>query len=176
MTFTFPNINFFKDFIYLFLDRGGGWEKQRERNIIVWLPLEHPLLGTWPATQACALSGNWTGNLLVRRPMLYPLSYTSQGPILIFVCGNFSSWFLFLVHLFSNEKTGLSRQHDDLHLGERQVWITIPVLGNCVMEKVTRLLWFSFLICKRKIVMISVLYIVVRFEDNLLKVLNAAGT
>ena len=24
-----------------------------------------PLLGTWPATQACALTGNWTGNTLV---------------------------------------------------------------------------------------------------------------
>ena len=46
---------FFKDFIYLFLDRGEGWEKERERNINVWLPLTHPLLGAWPATQACAL-------------------------------------------------------------------------------------------------------------------------
>ena len=25
------------------------------------LPLEHPLLGTWPITQACALTGNQTG-------------------------------------------------------------------------------------------------------------------
>ena len=35
-------------------------EKERERNINVWLPLVYPLLGTWPATQACALTGNWT--------------------------------------------------------------------------------------------------------------------
>ena len=28
-----------------------------ERNINVWLPLAQPLLGTWPATQACALLG-----------------------------------------------------------------------------------------------------------------------
>ena len=48
---------FLKDFIYLFLDRGEGREKERERNIIV-CSLECPLLGTWPATQACALTGN----------------------------------------------------------------------------------------------------------------------
>ena len=29
----------FKDFVYLFLDRGEGREKERERNINVWLPL-----------------------------------------------------------------------------------------------------------------------------------------
>ena len=46
---------FFKDFTYLFLERGVGKEKQRERNISVWLPVVCPLLGTWPATQACAL-------------------------------------------------------------------------------------------------------------------------
>ena len=26
----------------------------------VWLPLVHPLLGTWPKTRACALTGNQT--------------------------------------------------------------------------------------------------------------------
>ena len=49
-----------------------------ERNINVWLPLTHPLLGTWPTTQACALIGNRTGNPLVLRPALSPLSHTSQ--------------------------------------------------------------------------------------------------
>ena len=44
--------NFFKDFTYLFLDRGEGKEKERERNINVWLPLVGPPLGTWPITQA----------------------------------------------------------------------------------------------------------------------------
>ena len=48
-------ILFFKDFIYLSLDRGEGREKEREKNINVWLPLMHSHLGTWPATQACAL-------------------------------------------------------------------------------------------------------------------------
>ena len=32
---------FFKDFIYLFLERGEGREKERERNID-WLPLTCP--------------------------------------------------------------------------------------------------------------------------------------
>ena len=70
---------FKKDFSYLFLEKGEGREKERERNIHVWLPLMRPLLGTWPATQACALTGNRTGERLVRRPMRHPLSPTSQG-------------------------------------------------------------------------------------------------
>ena len=49
---------FLKILFYLFLDRGEGSEKERERSINVWLPLMCPLLGTWPATQACALTGN----------------------------------------------------------------------------------------------------------------------
>ena len=35
---------FLKDFIHLFLDRGEGREKERDRNINVWLPLTCPLL------------------------------------------------------------------------------------------------------------------------------------
>ena len=70
---------FLKDFIYLFLEGGEGREKERERNISVWLPLTRPLLGTWPATQTCALTGNQTGNPFVCRSVLNPLSHTSQG-------------------------------------------------------------------------------------------------
>ena len=51
-------VGFFKGFIYLLLDTGEGSEKERERNINVWLPLVCPPLGTWPAAQACALTGN----------------------------------------------------------------------------------------------------------------------
>ena len=58
------SIFFFK--IYLFLDRGR--EEERERNINVWLPLTWPPPGTQPATQACALPGNWTGDPLVPSP------------------------------------------------------------------------------------------------------------
>ena len=45
----------------------------------MWLPLTCPLLGTWPATQACALTGNRTTNPLVHRPVHNRLSHTSQG-------------------------------------------------------------------------------------------------
>ena len=72
------NIFFKKDFI-LFLDRGEGREEERERNIDVWLLLVHPIPGTWPTTQACALTGYPTGNLLIHRLALSPLSHTSQG-------------------------------------------------------------------------------------------------
>ena len=68
--------SFFKDFIYLFFRQRG-----RERNINVWLPLAHPLLGTWLTTKTCTLIGNWTGDSLVRRLALNPLSHTSQVPI-----------------------------------------------------------------------------------------------
>ena len=56
-----------------------GREKEREININVWLPLTHPLLGTWPAAQPCALTGNRTSNPLALRPALNSLSHTSQG-------------------------------------------------------------------------------------------------
>ena len=45
------------DFIHLFLERWEGRGKERERNINQ-LPLVHPQLGTWPTTQAYALTGN----------------------------------------------------------------------------------------------------------------------
>ena len=64
---------------YLFLDRGEGKEKKKDRNANVWLPFTHSLLETWLITQACALTGNRTSDPLVHRPMLSPLSYTSQG-------------------------------------------------------------------------------------------------
>ena len=51
---------------YLFIFREGeGKKKKRERNINVWLPLMHPPPGTWPTTQACALTGNQIGDPLV---------------------------------------------------------------------------------------------------------------
>ena len=66
-----------KYFIYLFLEGEGG----RKRNTNVWLSLTHPVLGTWPVTQACALTGNRTCDPLLHRPELNPLSHTSQDPM-----------------------------------------------------------------------------------------------
>ena len=65
--------------IYLFIFIERGREGERVGNINVWLSLACPLLGTWPTTQACALTGNQTGDPLVHRPKLNPLSHTSQG-------------------------------------------------------------------------------------------------
>ena len=39
--------SFFKKILFIFRERGR--EGERERNINVWLPLMHPLLGTWLA-------------------------------------------------------------------------------------------------------------------------------
>ena len=66
----------------MFLERGEGREKERERNINVWWPLVCPNRGTWPTTQARALTGNPTSDPLVHRPALNPLSHTSQGDLL----------------------------------------------------------------------------------------------
>ena len=74
-----------KYFIYLFLERGERREKERERNISVWLPFTWPPLGTHPTTQTCALTGNRTSNPLVLRLSFNPLSHTSQGPSLSFI-------------------------------------------------------------------------------------------
>ena len=49
--------------MYLFSERGGGREKERERNINL-LPLARLQWGTWPTTQACALTRSQTGDLL----------------------------------------------------------------------------------------------------------------
>ena len=78
---------FLKILFIFFLERGEGREEDRERNINVWVPLTQPSLGTWPATQACALTGNQTSNPLVHRPELNPLSHTSQGPFVILLKG-----------------------------------------------------------------------------------------
>ena len=79
----FKVYNFLKSFIYLFLERGEGG-RERERNISMCLPLVYPLLGTWPATRACDLTGNLNGDPLVCSLALNPLSHTSQGKICIF--------------------------------------------------------------------------------------------
>ena len=70
-------------FIYFQREGEGGRNRGRETSMyernINWLALACPLLGTWPATQACALTRNRTGDLSVCRLALSPLSHTSQG-------------------------------------------------------------------------------------------------
>ena len=73
---------FFKHFIYLFSE--NATEKERERNINVWLPFVSPQVGTWPETQACALTGNQTNNPMVHRTVLNPLTHSRQGAFKFF--------------------------------------------------------------------------------------------
>ena len=104
LQFCWTRMNiFFKDFIFLFLERGEEREKERRRNISVWekhqflrniilhvslLSLTYHQPGTWPATQAHVLTGNWTGDLSVCGMTSKPLSHISQGRISILTLGN----------------------------------------------------------------------------------------
>ena len=87
-------------FIYLFLERGEGREKE-ERNIYAWLPPALPLLGTWPGLQLRHMpwpgtepATLWTRDPLAHRPALNPLSYTSQAEITNFRTTHFQFYFL----------------------------------------------------------------------------------
>ena len=63
--------------IYL-LERGERRETSTCESYMDLLPLAHPQLGTWPASQACALTGNLTGDPLLFRLALDPLIHTSK--------------------------------------------------------------------------------------------------
>ena len=65
---------------YLFIFRYRGKEGEMEKNINLLL-LTCPQMGTWPRSQACALTRNQSSDLSVRRLMLNPLSHTSQGSV-----------------------------------------------------------------------------------------------
>ena len=68
--------NIFKTFISLLIFRQRGREGEREREKHQCVVASHaPLKGTWSTTQACALTENRTGDPLVHRPALNPLSH-----------------------------------------------------------------------------------------------------
>ena len=91
---NYPSYFFKTLFIYL-REKGRKGEKGRETSMcnryINWLPLTRSQLGTWPAPQACALTRNRICDLLVHRPVhrpvLNPLSLTSQCTLVIFPLG-----------------------------------------------------------------------------------------
>ena len=72
----------FLRFIYLFLERGAGREKEKKRNINAWLPLHAPNWGS--GLKPRHVPGNRTSNPLVPRLALNSLSHTSQGVFLCF--------------------------------------------------------------------------------------------
>ena len=58
---------FYRFYLIFFREGGGRGKREGEKHQCVrdtWLPLTHPLLGTWPTTQACALTGNRTSDPL----------------------------------------------------------------------------------------------------------------
>ena len=67
-------------------------EEERERNINVWLPLVHPLIGDLACNPG--MRPDWESN---QRPFGYrwalsPLSHTSQGEVLVFKGQTLSSF------------------------------------------------------------------------------------
>ena len=74
-------IFYFLRFYLCILERGQGREKERERNIIVWLPLARLQPETQPTTSAHALPRNRTGNLSVCKKMPSPLSTPVRGGV-----------------------------------------------------------------------------------------------
>ena len=76
-------------FIYLILEIGERRERESvlEKHQLVAFHMSQ--LGTQPATQARAMTGNRTGNLLVCRPALNALSHTSHGRIFDLLVGYF---------------------------------------------------------------------------------------
>ena len=76
---------FFKRFyLFIFREGKGGRKRGRETSMCGCLLSTTPL-GTWPATQACALTGNGTSDPSVRGQALNPLSHTSQGEFLTLI-------------------------------------------------------------------------------------------
>ena len=56
-------LSFERIYLFIFRERGRGGETLMCKRYIDQLPFTHPQLGIWPATQACALTGNQTSDL-----------------------------------------------------------------------------------------------------------------
>ena len=68
-------------YLLIFRKRGKEGERKEEKyqSVVASHVPPHWGLSNRPTTQARALTGNQTGNVLVCRPVLNPLSHTSQG-------------------------------------------------------------------------------------------------
>ena len=73
-------LSFLIFYLFIFRERGREREREREKHQCVVASHTPPTGGTtWVATQACAMTGNRTGDPLVHGLVLNPLSHTSQG-------------------------------------------------------------------------------------------------
>ena len=91
--FFFLICEFLKRFYLFIIFREGKGERKRGRETSMCACLLQPLLETWPATQAWALTGNRTSDPLVHWPALDPLSHTSQGKTIflyVSLCNDFT--------------------------------------------------------------------------------------
>ena len=78
--FIFYLFYLFEDFyLFIFRERKGGRKKGREASICGCVLHVPPWGPGPPATKACALVGNQTGDPLVCRQAVSPLIRTSQG-------------------------------------------------------------------------------------------------
>ena len=125
---------FFKRFYLFFFREKEGREKERKRNINVWLPLVCSPLGAWPATQACGLIGNQTSDPLVCRLMLNLLSHTSQGRTWIFIKyhsigrSNIICKYIIYIHIYIHPSI-YSSIHPYIHTFSYCLKRTITILG-----------------------------------------------
>ena len=99
----------------------------------MWLPLMRPLLGIWPATQACALAGNQTADPLVCRRALNPLSHTSQGTSSYF---SLSDKYVVIAHCGLICFYLMANDVDDLHTCLFPICISSLVDPSCFVNKV----------------------------------------
>ena len=71
----------------------------------MWLPLMRSQLGTWPATQACALTGNPTGKPFGSQAGAQPLSHPSQALFYLKAVFYHLSWLSQVAHIFQSPAT-----------------------------------------------------------------------
>ena len=79
--FLFFSLLFLLKILFVYLERGEGRNKERERKINVREKHRSimPQLRAWSTTQACTLTGNQTSYLLLPESTLNQQSHTGQG-------------------------------------------------------------------------------------------------